>query len=68
MVLVTSASGFIATHIIKQLQESNYKVRGVVPNLEDEEKVKHLHSLCPEASVKLELVQTDTSKSEAWDE
>lgn len=68
LVLVTSASGFIATHIIKQLQESSYKVRGVVPNLEDEEKVKHLHNLCPEANVKLELVQADTSKSEAWDE
>ncbi|CAE1251235.1 unnamed protein product [Acanthosepion pharaonis] len=68
LVLVTSASGFIATHIIKQLQENSYKVRGVVPNLEDEEKVKHLHNLCPEANVKLELVQADTSKSEAWDE
>lgn len=68
LVLVTSASGFIATHIIKQLQESNYKVRGVVPNLEDEKKIEHLHTLCPEAEVKLELVQADTSKADAWEE
>jgi len=68
LVLVTSASGFIATHIIKQLQEGNYKVRGVLPNLEDEEKIKHLHNLCPEAENKLELIQADTSKSEAWEE
>lgn len=68
LVLMTSASGFIATHIIKQLQEGNYKVRGVVPNLEDEEKIKHLHNLCPEAETKLELIQADTTKEGAWEE
>jgi len=38
-VLVTGASGFIATHIIKQLQEEGYQVRGTLRSLEDKDKV-----------------------------
>lgn len=72
MVLVTGASGFVSPYIIKQLQENNYKVRGVVPNVDDEkkkeEKVKALQNLCPEATNKLDLVEVDSSKSDAWEE
>ena len=28
LVLVTGASGYIATHVVKQLQEAGYRVRG----------------------------------------
>lgn len=72
LVLVTGASGFVSPYIIKQLQENSYKVRGVVPNVDDEkkkeEKVKALQNLCPEAANKLELVEVDSSKSDAWEE
>ena len=41
IVLVTGASGFIATHIIKQLLEQGcYHVRGTVRSLKKEEKVR----------------------------
>ena len=40
IVLVTGASGFIATHLIKQLLEQDrYHVRGTVRSLKKEEKV-----------------------------
>lgn len=66
-VLVTGAGGFIATHIIKQLQEEGYQVRGTLRSLEDEEKVKRLNELCPEAEHKLELVEADLTKTESWE-
>lgn len=64
--LVTGAGGFIASHIIKQLQEEGYKVRGTLRSL-DEEKVKRLQELCPEAAHKLELVEADLTKAESWE-
>ena len=67
VVLVTGASGYIATHVIKQLQEAGYKVRGTVRSLSDEAKVKHLNDLCPEAAFKLELVEADLTKPESWE-
>ena len=40
IVLVTGASGFIATHLIKQLlEQGHYHVRGTVRSLKKEEKV-----------------------------
>lgn len=40
IVLVTGASGFIATHIIKQLlEQGRYHVRGTVRSLKKEQKV-----------------------------
>ena len=67
VVLVTGASGYIATHVIKQLQEAGYQVRGTVRSLSDEAKVKHLNDLCPEAAFKLELVEADLTKPESWE-
>ncbi|KAK7478306.1 hypothetical protein BaRGS_00030458, partial [Batillaria attramentaria] len=70
-VLVTGASGYIATHVIKQLQEAGYQVRGTVRSLSDSEenkdKVKHLQELCPDAAHKLELVEADLTKPESWE-
>ncbi|XP_060599031.1 uncharacterized protein LOC132752687 [Ruditapes philippinarum] len=66
-VLVTGAAGFIATHIIQQLQEEGYKVRGTLRSLEDKEKVERLQSLSPEAEYKLELVEADLTKPESWE-
>ena len=65
-VLVTGASGFIATHIVQQLQQAGYKVRGTVRSLKNETKVKHLKNLCPDAEHALELVEADLMHQECW--
>ena len=68
-VLVTGASGFIATHLIKQLQTlGKYSVRGTVRSLKNEEKVKELKGLVPDAAYPLELVEADLTKEEGWKE
>ena len=64
--LVTGASGYIATHIVQQLQKAGYKVRGTVRSLKNEEKLKPLQELCPDAKYPLELVEADLTKSEGW--
>ena len=66
-VLVTGASGFIATHIIKQLQDEGYQVRGSLRSLEDKEKVEKLQGLCPEAEYKLEIVEADLTNPQTWE-
>ena len=38
IVLVTGAGGYIAAHIIKQLLELGYKVRGTLRSIKDEKK------------------------------
>lgn len=67
MVLVTGASGYIASHVVKQLQEEGYRVRGTVRSTQDEAKVKHLQEMVPDAQYKLELVEADLTKPESWD-
>lgn len=66
MVLVTGASGYIASYIVKLLQEQGWKVRGTVRNLENEEAVSFLKGLVPEAKYPLELVQADLLNEESW--
>ena len=50
--LVTGASGYVATHIIKQLlEQGRVRVRGTVRSLDNEKKVKPLRDIVPERSV-----------------
>ncbi|XP_038050902.1 cinnamoyl-CoA reductase 1-like, partial [Patiria miniata] len=65
-VLVTGASGYLGSHVVQQLQEAGYKVKGSVRNLEDEKKVKHLKTLCPEAAYEVELVQAELQNADSW--
>ena len=44
-VLVTGASGFIATHIVKLLLEKGFIVRGTVRSLKNQDKVNELINL-----------------------
>lgn len=67
IVLVTGASGYLAAHIVKVLQDEGYRVRGTVRNLQDETKVKPLKELCPNADHPLELVEADLLKEETWE-
>ena len=64
-VVVTGASGFIATHLIEQLLSMGYFVRGTVRSAPDTYTV--LHELAG-ASERLELVRADLLDEAAFDE
>ncbi|XP_065921022.1 uncharacterized protein [Dysidea avara] len=67
LVLVSGASGYIATHTIQQLLISgNYRVRGTVRSLKSEEKVKPLRELIPDAKYPLELCEADLQDKGSW--
>jgi len=70
VVLVTGATGYLASHIIKQLVESGqFKVRGTVRSLENNEKLEKLKSLLQENSkYELEFVEADLTKADTWKE
>jgi nucleoside-diphosphate-sugar epimerase len=53
LILVSGAAGFIATHIIQQLLESGYRVRGTVRS---EEKTPYLKSLFEKFGDALEVM------------
>ncbi|HEU4917724.1 MAG TPA: aldehyde reductase [Acidimicrobiia bacterium] len=64
-VLVTGASGFIASHIIAQLFASGYRVRGTV---RDPSSARHAHLRAPVgAEDRLELVTADLLEANAFD-
>lgn len=67
LVLVTGATGFIASHIIKLLLDQNgaYRVRGTVRRLNDPEKIKPLRELF---GAQLELVEADLDRPDGWRE
>ena len=66
-VLVTGASGFIATHIVQQLLlGGKVKVRGTVRSLKNESKTAPLMKLVPDAKYPLELVEADLLNEESW--
>ena len=66
LVLVTGASGFVATHIVQQLLQTGYRVRGTVRSLKNDQKVKPLYELCPESNDRLELVECDLLDEQCW--
>jgi dihydroflavonol-4-reductase len=66
-VLVTGASGFIASHIISQLLAAGYRVRGTVRDPARTAKHSHLMAL-PGAVERLDLVPADLLDPDAFDE
>ena len=67
LVLVTGATGYIATHTIQQLLTSGkYRVRGTVRSLKNEEKAKALRELVPDAKYPLDLCEADLQNKESW--
>ena len=65
--LVTGATGYIASHIIQQLQQDGQRVRATVRSTEDEEKLKPIKELAPEATHPLEIVEADLTKPDTWE-
>ena len=66
IVLVTGASGFLASHVVQQLlQQGRFRVRGTVRDKNREDKVKPLTELAT-ANHPLELVAADLTKEDTW--
>ena len=57
-VLVTGATGFLASHIVRDLLAAGDRVRGTVRSLANERAHAHLRAL-PGAAERLELVEAD---------
>ena len=66
LVLVSGASGFVACHVVQQLQQAGYRVRGTVRSLKNEAKVKPIRELCPDAAHPIELVEADLLDADTW--
>lgn len=63
---MTGACGFIATSIVKNLLDKDYRVRGTVRSLKITAKTEHLKNLSPKAADNLELVEADLLDSDSW--
>ena len=65
-VLVTGASGYIGTHVVQQLQEQGYRVRGTVRSMQNPSEVEPLRQVCPQAKYPVELVEADLLTADSW--
>jgi len=66
-VLVTGASGFVATYVIKLLLQKGYKVRGTVRSVKDAQtKYKYLYDLDQKGGL-LELVEANLLSESSFD-
>ena len=65
-VLVTGSTGYIASHVIKELLLRGYQVVGTVRQLSNKDKTAFLFEI-PHAKEGLELREADLTKAECWD-
>lgn len=65
-VLVTGASGYIASHVINELLQRGYAVVGTVRSLANKDKYSFLYEL-PQAKERLELREADLLDPNSWD-
>lgn len=66
-ILITGASGFIASWIAHGALKLGYKVRGTVRDLSNEAKIGHLNkNLCPGSKHEIELVEADLLNAADW--
>ncbi|CAJ0565964.1 unnamed protein product, partial [Mesorhabditis spiculigera] len=66
VVLVTGASGYIASHCVKLLLNEGYTVRGTVRSLKNPKKVDPIKKLDQDGQ--LELVEADLMDADSWPE
>lgn len=67
-VLVTGGSGFVASHLVRQLLDRGYVVRASVRDLSRTDKVEPLRQIAATASGSLELFEADLMHPGAFDE
>ena len=67
-VLVTGATGFLASHLILQLVERGYDVRGSVRNLEKGEGLQQALSEYAGKPISIEFVLADLNSEDGWAE
>ncbi len=67
-VLVTGATGFIASHTILALLEKGYTVRGTARSASKADTLNATLSAYAGKSVEIELVSADLTRDEGWDE
>lgn len=65
-ILVTGASGYLASHLIKLLLENGYKVRGTIRSLASKAKYQFLYNLVAEKNGNLELLEANLSEKACW--
>ena len=68
VVLVTGATGYIATHIIKVLQEvGGYRIRATARSVENNQRLEALKSALKKYGDLPEFVAADLLKPETWE-
>lgn len=67
-VLVTGASGFIATHCIIQLLEKGYHVRGTLRSMSRAESIREIIAKHTARAAELEFAEADLLKDDGWAE
>ena len=67
-VLVTGASGYIGLHVIAQLIDRGYLVRGSLRSRDRESEVRNALSKVVNTENKLEICELDLLKDEGWDD
>ncbi|WP_280472490.1 NAD-dependent epimerase/dehydratase family protein, partial [Nocardia cyriacigeorgica] len=65
-VLVTGATGFIAGHVIAELLNHGYAVRGTVRSLTDARKREHLVELAERVGGEIDFAAADLDRDEGW--
>lgn len=66
-VCVTGATGYLGSHVVKQLLEQGYRVRAMVRDPDNEENVGHLLTLVEAPAHPLELVRGDVMQPDTLD-
>lgn len=66
--MVTGLTGYVGSHVARQLLAHGYKVRGTVRNISDEAKNEKLKTQITEgqANKQLEIVEADLLKEDSW--
>lgn len=64
---VTGASGFIGSHVVRDLLDRGFRVRGTVRDHTDEGKTAHLRKIADGRGDRLELVSANLLEAEPWD-